>query len=160
MIGLNYKFLFLIYNFWENWIFFTKETQKIVEILFRLALPPVSRLPLEPPLEVFFFLWKKFRSVLKIINNNPHRACSIPEHSTLFLRFEIFQRLQSFWSNRLTWQVFFCSMIAAFTTNIFNSAFSGFHYQGAFGLLKESNILFKSTLDILNNIIIFLPTVC
>jgi len=49
-------------------------------------------------------------------------------------------------------------MIAAFTTNIFNSAFSGFHYQGAFGLLKESNILFKSTLDILNNIIIFLPT--
>ena len=49
-------------------------------------------------------------------------------------------------------------MLAAFTTNLFNSSFSGFHYSGSFGLLRESNILFKSTLDILNNITIFLPT--
>ncbi|CBY13398.1 unnamed protein product [Oikopleura dioica] len=54
------------------------------------------------------------------------------------------EEVSSFWSNRLTWQVFFCSMIAAFTTNIFNSAFLGFHYQ----------------LEILNNIIIFIPTIC
>ena len=49
-------------------------------------------------------------------------------------------------------------MLAAFTTNLFNSSFRGFHYQGFFGLLRESNILFKSTLDILNNITIFVPT--
>ena len=42
------------------------------------------------------------------------------------------EEVSSFWSNRLTWQVFFCSMIAAFTTNIFNSAFLGFHYQVPF----------------------------
>ena len=102
--------------------------------------------------QVYHFLWCKWSKKYR-------------EHSVL-TRNKQYLTLHNLWiikysprSANTIFQVFFCSMLAAFTTNLFNSSFSGFHYSGSFGLLRESNILFKSTLDILNNITIFLPTV-
>ena len=54
------------------------------------------------------------------------------------------EEVSSFWNMKLTWQIFFCAMISTFTADLFNSAFSGFAYQGYFGVFKaEEYILFK-----------------
>eukprot|EP00058_Branchiostoma_floridae_P014365 XP_002599853.1 hypothetical protein BRAFLDRAFT_95543 [Branchiostoma floridae] len=54
------------------------------------------------------------------------------------------QNVSSFWNMKLTWQTFFCCMIATFTTDLFNSAFTSFQYKGSFGLFRaEKYILFQ-----------------
>ena len=54
------------------------------------------------------------------------------------------EEVSSFWNLKLSWQTFFCCMISTFTTDLFNSAFKGFSYQGDFGLFKaETNIIFQ-----------------
>ncbi len=54
------------------------------------------------------------------------------------------EEVSSFWNQRLSWQIFFCAMISTFTTDLFNSAFTGFEYQGQFGLFKaDKYILFQ-----------------
>jgi len=57
------------------------------------------------------------------------------------------EEVSSFWNMKLTWQIFFCAMIATFTTDLFNSAFEGFQYKGNFGLFRaEIYILYQVTL--------------
>ena len=56
------------------------------------------------------------------------------------------EEVSSFWSMKLSWQVFFCCMISTFTTDLFNSAFHNFKYQGDFGLFRSQNyIIFKAS---------------
>ncbi|ESO89755.1 hypothetical protein LOTGIDRAFT_124505, partial [Lottia gigantea] len=54
------------------------------------------------------------------------------------------EEVSSFWTTTLSWQIFFCCMVSAFTTDLFNSAFHGFSYSGDFGQFKtERYILFN-----------------
>ena len=54
------------------------------------------------------------------------------------------EEVSSFWNQKLSWQIFFCAMVATFTTDLFNSAFEGFKYMGDFGSFKtEKYILFQ-----------------
>ena len=54
------------------------------------------------------------------------------------------EEVSSFWTTTLSWQIFFCCMVATFTTDLFNSAFNGFSYTGNFGQFKtERYILFQ-----------------
>ena len=46
------------------------------------------------------------------------------------------EEVSSFWKNKLSWQVFFCCMVATFTTDLLNSSFHGFRYKGDFGLFR------------------------
>ncbi|XP_041457216.1 chloride channel protein C-like [Lytechinus variegatus] len=70
------------------------------------------------------------------------------------------EEVSSFWSMKLSWQVFFCCMVSTVTTDLFNSAFSAFRYQGNFGLFKaEKYIMFQVREGIDVNIIMFIPTV-
>ena len=41
--------------------------------------------------------------------------------------------LSSFWSKGLSWQTFFCAVIATAVAQVFNTAFVAFKYQGSFG---------------------------
>ena len=43
------------------------------------------------------------------------------------------EEVSSFWKNKLSWQVFFCCMVATFTTDLLNSSFHGFKYKNDFG---------------------------
>ncbi|XP_022809140.1 chloride channel protein A-like [Stylophora pistillata] len=70
------------------------------------------------------------------------------------------EEVSSFWNMKLSWQTFFACMVSTFTTDLFNSAFEGFKYQGDFGLFKaEKNILFQISHGIGLNILVFIPTV-
>jgi len=70
------------------------------------------------------------------------------------------EEVSSFWSMKLSWQVFFCSMMSAFTTDLFNSAFSGFRYTGEFGAFTTSKyILFQIDAGIDMNVLALLPSV-
>ncbi|XP_078688574.1 chloride channel protein C-like isoform X1 [Branchiostoma floridae x Branchiostoma belcheri] len=70
------------------------------------------------------------------------------------------EEVSSFWNMKLTWQTFFCCMIATFTTDLFNSAFTSFQYKGSFGLFRaEKYILFQVRNEIPVNILAFVPTV-
>ena len=54
------------------------------------------------------------------------------------------EEVSSFWDMKLSWQIFFCAMISTFTTDLFDSSFRGFVYQGNFGIFKaEQYILFQ-----------------
>lgn len=54
------------------------------------------------------------------------------------------EEVSSFWTTTLSWQIFFCCMISTFTTDLFNSAFAGFKFTGAFGQFKTTRyILFN-----------------
>ena len=64
------------------------------------------------------------------------------------------EEMSSFWSMELSWQVLFCSMLSAFTTDLFNSAFSGFHYEGTFDQFQTDRyILFNVSSGIDMNIL-------
>jgi len=70
------------------------------------------------------------------------------------------EEVSSFWNMKLSWQTFFCCMVSTFTTDLFNSAFRGFRYQGDFGLFKEeTNIIFQVNSDLPTHILTFIPTV-
>nr|XP_039274350.1 chloride transport protein 6-like [Styela clava] len=69
------------------------------------------------------------------------------------------EEVSSFWNMKLSWQTFFCCMVATITTDLFNSAFSAFSYQNTFGLFTaEANILFQVDSTLSTNIIAFLPS--
>lgn len=54
------------------------------------------------------------------------------------------EEVSSFWNMKLTWQIFFCAMISTVTTDLFNSSFKGFKFEGSFGKFKaEEYILFQ-----------------
>lgn len=54
------------------------------------------------------------------------------------------EEVSSFWTLTLSWQIFFCCMVSAFTTDLFNSAFERFTYTGNFGQFKTQRyILFN-----------------
>ncbi|XP_020629537.1 chloride channel protein C-like [Orbicella faveolata] len=70
------------------------------------------------------------------------------------------EEVSSFWNMKLSWQTFFACMVSTFTTDLFNSAFEGFKYQGDFGMFKaEKNILFQISHGIGLNLLAFIPTV-
>ncbi|XP_055929493.1 chloride channel protein C-like isoform X1 [Argiope bruennichi] len=70
------------------------------------------------------------------------------------------EEVSSFWNMKLSWQTFFCCMISTFTSDLLNSAFTGFHYEGNFGLFKtEKYILFQVVRRIDLNIIALVPTI-
>ncbi|XP_021349957.1 chloride channel protein C-like isoform X2 [Mizuhopecten yessoensis] len=70
------------------------------------------------------------------------------------------EEVSSFWTVTLSWQIFFCCMVSAFTTDLFNSAFDGFSYTGNFGQFKTQRyILFNIDKGIDVNILMFIPTV-
>ena len=69
-------------------------------------------------------------------------------------------QVSSFWSMSLSWQVLFCSMTSTFTTDLFNSAFTGFSYTGDFGQFKtDKYILFQIDSQIDLNILGIIPSV-
>eukprot|EP00092_Neocalanus_flemingeri_P010722 GFUD01011549.1.p1 GENE.GFUD01011549.1~~GFUD01011549.1.p1 ORF type:complete len:864 (-),score=141.42 GFUD01011549.1:346-2937(-) len=69
------------------------------------------------------------------------------------------EEVSSFWNMKLSWQVFFCSMVSAFTTDLFNSAFQGFKYTGSFGQFKTGKyILFQIEDGIDLNILGLIPS--
>ncbi|XP_074645246.1 chloride channel protein D-like isoform X2 [Tubulanus polymorphus] len=69
------------------------------------------------------------------------------------------EEVSSFWNMKLSWQIFFCCMVSAFTTDLFNSAFEGFQYKGDFGLFKiDKYILFHVNKGIAVNILAFIPS--
>ena len=54
------------------------------------------------------------------------------------------EEVSSFWNQTLSWQIFFCSMCATFTTDLFVSAFGGFTWKGTFGAFNEEDgIIFQ-----------------
>lgn len=60
------------------------------------------------------------------------------------------EEVSSFWNIKLSWQIFFACMVSTFTTDLFNSAFSGFRYTGNFGQFKkERYILFSVSTNVL-----------
>ena len=70
------------------------------------------------------------------------------------------EEMSSFWTMELSWQVLFCSMLSAFTTDLFNSSFQNFKYSGPFGLFKTNKyILFQIEEGIDLNIIGLIPAV-
>ncbi|KAL5021105.1 hypothetical protein ScPMuIL_000260 [Solemya velum] len=70
------------------------------------------------------------------------------------------EEVSSYWTTTLSWQIFFCCMLATFTTDLFNSAFHGFEFLGSFGQFKtERYILFNIDKGIDVNIVMFIPTV-
>lgn len=70
------------------------------------------------------------------------------------------EEVSSFWNMKLSWQTFFCCMVSTFTSDLLNSAFTAFHYEGNFGLFKtEKYILFQVVRRIDLNIIALLPTI-
>ncbi|KAG1679037.1 Chloride channel protein A [Nymphon striatum] len=68
------------------------------------------------------------------------------------------EEVSSFWNTKLSWQTFFCCMVSTFTTDLLNSAFTAFRYDGDFGLFKTNKyILFAITKEIDLNIIGVIP---
>ncbi|CAD5117652.1 DgyrCDS6405 [Dimorphilus gyrociliatus] len=70
------------------------------------------------------------------------------------------EEVSSFWSMSLMWQIFFCSMLATFTTDLLDSAFKRFNYVGSFGQFKSrDDILFEVSTKVSMNVIAFLPAI-
>eukprot|EP01084_Bolivina_argentea_P233186 392810_1 len=68
------------------------------------------------------------------------------------------EEVSSFWNQRLSWQVFFASMMSTFTTDLFMSAFGGFTLKDQFGKFSaEVSIVFNVKQTIPTNIILFIP---
>ncbi len=71
------------------------------------------------------------------------------------------EEVSSFWNQKLSWQIFFCAMVSTFTTDLFNSAFTGFVYQGQFGLFKpEKYILFQVRSGLLFHMFVLVRRLC
>ncbi|XP_077983366.1 chloride channel protein C-like [Glandiceps talaboti] len=70
------------------------------------------------------------------------------------------EEVSSFWNLKLSWMTFFCCIISTFTTDLFDSAFTAFHYTGNFGMFSaEKNIMFQVRKGLDVNILLFIPTV-
>jgi hypothetical protein len=87
---------------------------------------------------------------------SPH-AAGAPVGGLLFALEEV----ASTWSQTLTWQIFFCAMVATTTTVVLSSSFGGFEYLGPFGQLHAgghgSSIEFYVAESIDVNIMLFIP---
>jgi hypothetical protein len=52
-------------------------------------------------------------------------------------------QISSFWNQALSWQIFFCAMMATTTTDLILSSFAGFNWLGKVGdILDDHSILF------------------
>lgn len=72
----------------------------------------------------------------------------------------VFEEVSSFFTVKLSWRIFFCSMLSAFTCYILNSAFNGFKFTGHFGeVTKENSILFMVESPVPINVTLILPCV-
>ncbi|XP_070575370.1 chloride channel protein C-like [Ptychodera flava] len=70
------------------------------------------------------------------------------------------EEVSSFWNLKLSWMTFFACIISTFTTDLFDSAFTAFHYTGNFGMFSaEKNIMFQVRKGLDVNILLFIPTV-
>lgn len=70
------------------------------------------------------------------------------------------EEVSSFWRKTLSWQIFFCCILAVFTSDLLNSAFEGFQYTGTFGQFKlHRYILFNINEGVDVNILMFIPTI-
>eukprot|EP00117_Sycon_ciliatum_P020983 scpid66345/ scgid0160/ Chloride channel protein D len=68
------------------------------------------------------------------------------------------EEVSSFWNLKLGWQTFFCTMVSAFTTDLFNSCFDKFVPVHTFGqFFSTKYILFDIQLGIPINLLLFLP---
>ncbi|XP_076815151.1 chloride channel protein C-like [Clavelina lepadiformis] len=68
------------------------------------------------------------------------------------------EEVSSVWSVSLTWQTFFCCMIASFTTNLFNSWLDGFHVHGSFGLFSLET-KFQVDYNLQTHLLTFIPAI-
>eukprot|EP00106_Octopus_bimaculoides_P010912 XP_014778354.1 PREDICTED: chloride channel protein D-like isoform X1 [Octopus bimaculoides] len=70
------------------------------------------------------------------------------------------EEVSSFWTKSLSWQIFFCCMVATFVTDLLNSAFHGYQHVGTFGHFeKEHYVLFHIATGININLLLFIPTI-
>ena len=69
------------------------------------------------------------------------------------------EEIATHWDMDMGMQIFLCSTCACVTVEILTSAFTGFQYQGSFGMIRENSaILFDVNKQINVNIIMFVPT--
>ena len=71
------------------------------------------------------------------------------------------EEVASYWNTQLTWQIFFCAMVATFTTNTFSTAFQGFTLGSLpFGVYtKTETILFEVEQQLPVNLFMLIPVV-
>ncbi|GFO14219.1 chloride channel protein [Plakobranchus ocellatus] len=70
------------------------------------------------------------------------------------------EEVSSFWSNTLSWQIFFCCIIATSTSDLFNSSFESFERVGTFGGFRTSRYILFNVYDAVDiNILMFIPSV-
>ncbi len=74
------------------------------------------------------------------------------------------EEVASFWNLTLGWQIFFCCMVATFTTDLMISSFGGFKYDPertpVIGTInEESGIIFGVSKKLSVNALIFVPTI-
>jgi chloride channel 7 len=68
------------------------------------------------------------------------------------------EEVSSYWDMKLSWQTFFCCMVSAFTTDLLNSAFTAFSYNGNFGQFQTDRyILFNVSSGIDMNLLAVVP---
>ncbi|RUS70485.1 hypothetical protein EGW08_021753 [Elysia chlorotica] len=69
------------------------------------------------------------------------------------------EEVSSFWSNTLSWQIFFCCIIATSTSDLFNSSFQEFKSIGSFGAFQTSRYILFNVYDAVDiNILMFIPS--
>ncbi|GFR93927.1 chloride channel protein [Elysia marginata] len=69
------------------------------------------------------------------------------------------EEVSSFWSNTLSWQIFFCCIIATSTSDLFNSSFQEFKQIGTFGGFQTSRYILFNVYDAVDiNILMFIPS--
>ncbi|KAK3764217.1 hypothetical protein RRG08_044143 [Elysia crispata] len=69
------------------------------------------------------------------------------------------EEVSSFWSNTLSWQIFFCCIIATSTSDLFNSSFQEFRQIGTFGGFQTSRYILFNVYDAVDiNILMFIPS--
>ncbi|KAI3382367.1 hypothetical protein SNEBB_006720 [Seison nebaliae] len=70
------------------------------------------------------------------------------------------EEVASFWHQKLSWQIFFCSMIAALTTGLFRSSFEHFLPVNRFGrFITNRYILFEINRSVDINLLTILPAI-
>ncbi|XP_029644599.2 chloride channel protein A-like isoform X2 [Octopus sinensis] len=70
------------------------------------------------------------------------------------------EEVSSFWTKSLSWQIFFCCMVATFVTDLLNSVFHGYQHVGTFGHFeKEHYVLFHLATVININVLLLIPTI-
>jgi chloride channel 7 len=69
------------------------------------------------------------------------------------------EEVASYWDQKLTWMIFFCTMISTFTINLFASAFESWRWEGNFGRFDENSTILFHVDSVIPTDIAILPTV-